>query len=41
VVLWGFLPFLNPFNLKKMLPAIIDENLVQLVGGEEWKEGRR
>lgn len=25
----------------KMLPAIIDENLVQLPGGEEWKEGRR
>jgi hypothetical protein len=25
----------------KMLPAIIDENLVQLAGGEEWKEGRR
>jgi hypothetical protein len=25
----------------KMLPAIIDENLVQLLGGEEWKEGRR
>jgi hypothetical protein len=25
----------------KMLPGIIDENLVQLPGGEEWKEGRR
>lgn len=25
----------------KTLPAIIDENLVQLPGGEEWKEGRR
>nr|WP_199297589.1 DUF29 family protein [Trichocoleus sp. FACHB-40] len=25
----------------KMLPAIIDENLLQLPGGEEWKEGRR
>jgi len=25
----------------KTLPAIIDENLVQLAGGEEWKEGRR
>jgi hypothetical protein len=23
----------------KTLPAIIDENLVQLPGGEEWKEG--
>jgi hypothetical protein len=25
----------------KRLPAIIDENLVQLSGGEDWKEGRR
>ncbi len=25
----------------KTLPAIIDENLVHLAGGEEWKEGRR
>jgi hypothetical protein len=25
----------------KTLPAIIDENLVQLPGGEDWKEGRR
>jgi hypothetical protein len=25
----------------KTLPAIIDENLVQLPGGEEWKEGKR
>lgn len=25
----------------KTLPAIIDENLVQLPGGEEWKQGRR
>jgi len=25
----------------KTLPAIIDENLVHLPGGEEWKEGRR
>lgn len=25
----------------KMLPAIIDDNLVQLPGGEEWKVGRR
>ncbi|HAG84192.1 MAG TPA: hypothetical protein DCL61_24305, partial [Cyanobacteria bacterium UBA12227] len=25
----------------KTLLAIIDENLVQLSGGEEWKEGRR
>jgi hypothetical protein len=25
----------------KMLIAIIDENLVQLPGGEEWKEGRQ
>lgn len=25
----------------KTLPVIIDENLVQLPGGEEWKEGRR
>jgi hypothetical protein len=25
----------------KTLPAIIDESLVQLPGGEEWKEGRR
>jgi hypothetical protein len=25
----------------KTLPAIIDENLVQLPGGEEWKEDRR
>ena len=25
----------------KTLPAIIDENLVQLPGGEEWKEGSR
>jgi hypothetical protein len=25
----------------KMLPAIIDESLVQLPGGEEWKEGRQ
>lgn len=23
----------------KMLPAIIDDSLVQLPGGEEWKEG--
>ena len=25
----------------KTLPAVIDENLVQLLGGEEWKEGKR
>lgn len=25
----------------RMLPGIIDENLVQLPGGEEWKEGRQ
>lgn len=25
----------------KMLPGIIDNNLVQLPGGEEWKEGRQ
>ena len=25
----------------KTLPAIIDESLVQLPGGEEWKEGRQ
>jgi hypothetical protein len=25
----------------KTLPTIIDENLVQLPGGEEWKEGRQ
>ncbi|MBE9128364.1 MULTISPECIES: hypothetical protein [unclassified Coleofasciculus] len=25
----------------KMLPGIIDESLVQLPGGEEWKEGKR
>jgi hypothetical protein len=33
--------YLTYEHSAKMLPAIIDENLVQLPGGEDWKEGRQ
>ncbi|GET42490.1 protein of unknown function DUF29 [Microseira wollei NIES-4236] len=32
---------LNYAHSAKDLPAIVKENIVELQGGEEWKEGRQ